>query len=172
MAKFNFLNLDQNVRSFMLSEINNDIEMDNLYISERLNVTGKEKYAAFLIDSATNSDEEAFEVLLDITTYFNPTSLRQGKPVKTPSNASSLLCQSEFNRYYIRAVCVHAIVNEITEVEIYRARESSWSRPESEAKIGDKISAQDLLNDLRSSLGVEPKLMPEVNSGLSVKISI
>jgi len=172
MAKFNFLNLNQNVRSFMLSEINNDIEMDNFYISERLNDTGKENYAAFLIDSATNSDEEAFEALLDIETHFNPTSLRLGKPVKTPSNASSLLCQSEFNRYYIRAICAYAIANNINEVEIYRARESSWSRPESEAKIGKKISAQDLLDDLRSSIGAEPKLMPEVNSGLSVKISI
>lgn len=172
MAKFNFLNLDQNVRSYMLSEINKDIEMDNFYVSERLNDTGKKNYAAFLIDSATNSDEEAFEGLLDFETHFNLTSLRQGNPVKTPSNASSLLCQSEFNRYYIRAVCAHAIANDISELEIYRARESSRSRPESEAKIGKKLSAQDLLDDLRSSIGAEPKLMPEVNSGLSVKISI
>jgi len=172
MAKFNFLNLDQNVRSLMLSEINTDIETDNFYVSERLNDTGKENYATFLIDSVTNSDEETLEALLDFTTHFNPTSLRQGKPVKIPSNASTLLCQSEFNRYYIRALCAHAIANDINEVEIYRARESSWSRPESEAKIGKKISAQDLLDDLRSSVGAEPKLMPEVNSGLSVKISI
>ncbi|WP_312399747.1 hypothetical protein [Sphingobacterium sp.] len=172
MAKFNFLNLDQNVRSIMLSEINTDIETDNLYFSDRLNDTGKENYTNFLIDSVKNSDEEEFEMLLDFATHFNPTSLRQGKIVKTPSNASTILCQSEFNRYYIRAVCVHAMANDINEVEIYRARESSWSRPGSEAKIGNKISAQDLLDDLRSSVGVEPKLMPEVNSGLSVKISL
>lgn len=170
MAKFNFLNLNPDVRTLMLSEINTDIETDNFYVSERLNTAGKEKYAGFLIDSVTNSDEVSFEALLDLTTHFNPTYLRQGKPVKMPSNASSLLCQSEFNRYYIRAVCAHAIANDINEVEIYRARESSWSRPESEAKIGNKISAQDLLDDLRSSVGAEPKLMPEVNSGLSVKI--
>lgn len=172
MAKFNFLNLDQNVRSLMLSEINDDLQADNFFASERLNNIGKEKYPAFLIDAATNSDEETLETLLDFATYFNPTSLRLGKPVKTPSNASTLLCQSEFNRYYIRAVCAHALANNINEVEIYRARDSSWARPESEAKIGKKISAQDLLDDLRSSVGGEPKLMPEVNSGLSVKISI
>lgn len=172
MAKFTFLNIGQNVRSIMLSEIDNDIKTDNFFISERLNDTGKANYATFLNDAVNNSDEEALEANLDFATHFNATSMRQGKPVKTPSNASTLLCQSEFNRYYIRAVCVYAIANNIDEVEIYRARESSWSRPESEAKIGTKISAQDLLEDLRSSVGTEPMLLPEVNSGLSVKISI
>ncbi|SEA14191.1 hypothetical protein SAMN05192529_10912 [Arachidicoccus rhizosphaerae] len=172
MAKFNFFNLGKNVRSVMLSEINDDIKAGRIFISERLNDAGKEKYAAFLIEAVTNSDEEAFEALLDLATYFHPTTLRQGKPIKMPSNASTILCQSEFNRYYIRAVCVHALANNINEVEIYRARVSSWARPESEAKIGKKISAQNLLDDLRSSIGTAPTLLPEVNSGLSVRIFI
>jgi hypothetical protein len=62
-----------------------------------------------------------------------------------------------------------SIENNIETVEIYRARESSWSRPESEMKIGTKINAIELLNDLRGSVGEEPKILPEVNSGLSVK---
>jgi hypothetical protein len=171
MAKFNFVNLDQNVRSLMLAEIDDDIQADRLYISERLNESGKKLYRSFLIDAVTNSDEEAFERLFDLATHFNPTYVRQGKNVKMPSNAATLLCQSEFNRYYIRAVCRHAVANNITEVEIYRGRESSWSRSESEMKIGQKILAQDLLDDLRTSIGIEPSLLPEINSGLSVKIS-
>ena len=87
-----------------------------------------------------------------------------------PSNASTLLSQSEFNRYYIRAICLKAITAGEEFVTIYRARESSWSRPESEARIGAKILAKELLEDLRNSIGIEPKLLPEINSGLSVEM--
>jgi hypothetical protein len=170
MAKFNFSNLDSETRDLMLSEIKNDINDENLYISERLNEDGQENYESYLIKSVKSGDEETLEELLDINSHFNATYLRQGNPVKMPSNASKLLSQSEFNRYYIRAICLKAIKNDIEFVEIYRARESSWTRPESEAKIGNKISAKELLNDLRNSIGTEPKLFPEINSGLSIKI--
>ena len=154
----------------MLGEINSDIENGVLYYSDRLNNLGKENYQQYLIDSATSTDEEELEKMLDINTHFNVTYLRQGKPVKMPTNASTLLSQSEFNRFFIRAICLKAINDGIDNVEIYRARESSWSRPESEAKIGTFISAKDLLEDLRNSIGKEPKLFPEINSGLCIKL--
>lgn len=169
MAKFHFLNLDSETRKLMLSEIQNDIEQEKLYISQRLNETGQERYESYLIESITTGDEEMLENMLDIHTHFNSTYLRQDKTVKMPSNASKLLSQSEFNRYYIRALCLRAINEDHNSVEIYRARESSWTRPESEAKIGTFIGAQELLDDLRTSIGTEPKLFPGINSGLSVK---
>ncbi len=169
--KFDFENLDDDTRELMLSEIRNDIEQENLYISERLTDLGKENYASFLLDAAKDGDEETFQILLDSGIHFNSTFLRQGNPVKMPSNASQLLAQSEFNRYYIRAICLKAIMNNIVNVEIYRARQSSRSRPESEAKIGQFLSAKELLEDLRISIGIEPRILPEVNSGLSVKIA-
>ncbi len=170
MAKFNFINLDKETRDLMLKEINSDIEKGVLYFSDRLNTLGKEKYQEYLIDSATSQDEQELEKMLDINTHFNATYLRQGKAVKMPTNASTLLSQSEFNRFFIRALCLKAINDGIENVEIYRARESSWSRPESEAKIGTFVSAKELLEDLRSSIGIEPKLFPEINSGLCIKL--
>jgi len=172
MAKFNFLNLDSETRTLMLQEIQSDFENGKLYLSDRLNEIGKENYHPFLVQCVESSDEEVFEQLLTLNEHFNPTYFRQGKPVKMPSNASTLLCSSEFNRYYIRAICIRALNNSIEEVEIYRARESSWTRAESEAKIGTFLSSQDLLDDLRTSIGSEPKLFPEINSGLCLKISI
>src|ERR1044072_1856616 len=170
MGKFNFQNLDEETRKLMLEEIEDDIRQQKLYLSDRLNITGQENYQNYLLLSVTSGDEATFEKLLDINTHFNPTYLRLGKPVRMPSNASALLCQSEFNRYYIRALCLKAVSGNIENVQIYRARDSSWARPESEAKIGSFISAADLLEDLRESVGIEPKLFPEINSGLCVKI--
>lgn len=169
MAKFNFQNLDGETRQLMLSEINSDIEQNRLYLSDRLNLVGRDNYKAYLIKAVTEGDESMLESMLDVNTHFNPTYLRQGKPVKMPSNASALLSQSEFNRYYIRAVCLRAVNSGIETVQIYRARVSSWTRPESEAKIGSLIPSVELLNDLRISIGREPELFPDINSGLSIK---
>ncbi len=41
MANFDFVNLTQEVREFMVSEINDDIVNSKLYISDRLNEEGK-----------------------------------------------------------------------------------------------------------------------------------
>jgi hypothetical protein len=170
MAKFNFLNLDEETRKLMLLEINSDIENGRLYLSDRLNALGQEKYPIYLTEVVTNSNEEALERLLDINTHFNSTYLRQGKHVKMPSNASALLSQSEFNRFYIRGLCLRAVSNNTDNVEVYRARESGFARPGSEARIGALILARDLLDDLRTSIGIEPKLFPEINSGLCIKV--
>ncbi len=169
MSDFNFQNLTNDVREFMIEEINSDIEKGVLYVSSRLNATGKEKYPSFLINAAKSGNDATFQKDLQSSIHFNPTYLRQGKPVKMPSNSAELLAQGEFNRFYIRGICRKAIVDGIETVEVYRARHSSWSRPESEMKIGKSINAKDLLRDLRNSVGEQPQMLPEVNSGLSVK---
>lgn len=170
MAKFHFKNLDEDVRALMVEEIQLDIDESKLYESARLNSFGASNYSDYLLQSAKKGDEETFELLLDINTCFNPSDLSKGKPSKMPKNASKLLCQSEFNRFYIRAVCRKSILEDEEFVEVYRARESSWSRSESESKIGTLLSAKELLDDLRNSIGVNPTILPEVNSGLSVEL--
>jgi len=170
MANFTFLNLDEKTRNLMLNEINSDISSNKLYLSNRLNQNGKDKYSNYLIESVKNGNEETFTNLLVQGNNFNETELIQGKSKKVPSNAATLLCQSEFNRYYIRAICLRALNQDQNEIEIYRGRESSWARPESELLIGTSLNATDLLEDLRNSIGISPKLFPEINSGLTVKI--
>lgn len=170
MGSFTFINLNDDIKNLMNQEIEKDIQEDNFYLSERLNDEGKKVYKDLLVKSIEEGDEELFEKDLDINKYFNPTYPRQGKLVKTPVNAAKLLTQCEFNRYYIRAICLKALESGQNEVEVYRARQSSWSRPESGAKIGQKLRVEELILDLRNSVGKEPKVLPEVNSGLSVKL--
>jgi len=169
MSNFVFMNLTDEVRKCMLLEMEEDIKGNKLFLSERLNISGKEKYPDFLKDAIKMGNEQTLQNALESDVYFNPTELRQNKPVKTPSNAAILLSQSEFNRYYIRGVCLKALKDNTEMLDIYRARESSWKRPESEIMIGKRINAKDLLEDLRDSIGIEPKMFPDINSGLSVR---
>lgn len=169
MSSFVFLNLVESVREKMISEVDLDIANENLYISNRLNELGKENYPSLLKDSIKKGTEVSLEFLLLDNKYLLMTELYNGKSRKVPSNAAKLISQSEFNRFYIRAVCLEAIEKDIKEIEVFRARPSSSSRPESEAMIGKKLSPKELLDDLRDSIGKEPKILPHINSGLSVK---
>ena len=168
MAQFTFKNLTQEVRHEMLNELISDIEDKKTYLSNRLTEAGKEIFVDALKNSIQSGDELTFEEA--IANYFEPNEVVQGKSKKVPANAAQLLSQGEFNRYYIRGICLVALQKKLEEVEIYRARESSWSRPESEAKIGSKLNATLLLEDIRNNIGKQPEYLPEVNSGLSVFI--
>lgn len=154
----------------MLQEVQEDVDQERLFKSTRFNETGVERYLNLLQEAIRKGDEHTLETALTNQGCFATVELKQGKRAKVPSNAAQLFAQSEFNRYYIRAVCRLCLMSEIEQVEVYRARESSWSRPESEAKIGKSIVAKDLLEDLRLAIGAAPKLLPEVNSGLSIRI--
>lgn len=154
----------------MLSEVDSDFAAGNLYISSRLNSQGCEFYMTYLKESIQNGNEETLESLIKQNDCLNEIEVHNGVTKKVPINAARLIAQSEFNRFYIRAVCLEAIEKGVTYVEVYRARESSRERPESEALLGGKFNADDLLKDLRKSIGVSPQLLPDINSGLSVKI--
>jgi len=166
MAKFNFRNLSKEVREKSLTELMLDENEQRVYLSGRLNEEGRSIYIKSLRNAISDGDEEDLEK--SIQGHLNITEIVNGVSKKVPSNAAQLLAQGEFNRYYIRGLCLWALERGIQSLEIYRARESSWSRPESEAKIGSKLDAADLLDDLRRNIGKQPEYLPEVNSGLSV----
>jgi hypothetical protein len=46
-----------------------------------------------------------------------------------------MLAEGEFNRFYIRALCVRAIEDGLPEVIVYRAKEVQSARPESARMI-------------------------------------
>lgn len=81
-----------------------------------------------------------------------------------------MLAEGEFNRFYIRAICVRAMESGVREVTVYRAKEVLDARTESTRKIGQSVSAEELLRDLRTSQGIDTALglPPGPNSGLSV----
>lgn len=171
MSCFNFLNLDCNVRSFMLQEVERDIKSKALFFSVRFNDKGRELYPTLLKEAIENSNEVELEHSLCENKCFKQVEkTKDGKERRVPSNAAKSLAQNEFNRFYIRAVCLRALELNIKDVTVYRARMSSRSRAESDRLIGTKLSAAELLEDLRNSIGETPQMLPHINSGLSIKI--
>ena len=91
---------------------------------------------------------------------------------RVPVTAPDILSEGEFNRFYVRGLCVRAIEGGMNQVEVYRGKSVNQPRPESEAMLGKKLSAEAVLKDLRESIGVDPVLglPPGPNSGLTVRM--
>jgi len=167
------VDLDETTRGHMLSELDRDIEEGSLYLGKDLSDAGQQRYPDFLREAIENGDDNMLEARLSEPGIFNAMGLRQGKPVKVPSNAPQRLAEGEFNRFYIRGLCLRAIEEGIGQVVVYRARASSSPRQESEELIGSSLDAEALLNDLRENMGIDTAfgLPPGPNSGLSARLS-
>lgn len=170
-------NLDERTRAFMLKEVQRDMDSGSLYISSRLTYVGRTRWAEVLQSAIAAGDDNSLAAELRSAELISATEQRR-KPsggfstAKIPVTAAETLAEREFNRFYIRGVCRRAIADSIMNVTVYRAKEVERPRAESEAKIGSQVTAQKLLDDLRTSQGIDTALgLPAgPNSGLSVRI--
>jgi hypothetical protein len=169
--------LNEDVRSNMLSEVERDVAEGTLYISARLNERGQEGYLALLREAIQSHDDSWLATNLRAQGYFNATYIRR-KPsggytqAAMPNDAHETLAEGEFNRFYIRGLCLYAIQQGVSELEVYRAKAVARPRWESESRIGARVNPETLLNDVRTHPGVDTALgLPAgPNSGLSVRI--
>ena len=172
-----YKNLDERTRTLMLAEIERDIAERNLYISENLNPKGQTEYPDLIRDAARSGSDVTLAAAIQgrLNPYEKPRRLKSGEFSKPPvmrSNAHEMLAEGEFNRFYIRALCLRAIEDGIPEVIVYRAKAVQNARSESERKIGQRLPVEALLRDLRMHPGVDTALglPPGPNSGLSVRL--
>lgn len=173
--KFDFKNLEEQTRKLMLDEVNRDMTNNQLYLSKRFNGTGEKMYPQLLTKAVTFGDEQSLASDLKANNSFKTHEERKTKTgvtqAKVPDTAHTTFAESEFNRFYIRALCLRAIETK-QQLIIYRARQSDNPRPESELMIGSPVDPSKLLHDLRGSIGVDTALglPPGPNSGLTVRI--
>ena len=170
-------NLDESTRSFMLSEVDSDLSHENLYMSPRLNELGEHNYVSLLKEAIECYDDAWLAHQLRGQGYMKDYEQRRKRgggftSAKVPVNAPDTLSEGEFNRYYVRGLCVRVIEEGMNQVEVYRGKPVSQPRPESEALLGKRLAAEVLLEDLRKSKGIEPALglPPGPNSGLTVRM--
>ena len=172
----NYEHLDARTRQYMQKELDLDISGKTLYISPRLNSQGSKEYPLLLKEAIQNYDDSWLADNLRCTNCMNATEQRKKRGggisiVRVPITAPETLAEGEFNRFYIRGLCVRAMEDNIVEVVVCRGKQVSQPRLESEALIGKRKSAKILLEDLRKSPGVETALgLPRPNSGLTVRL--
>lgn len=166
-----FLDLIASTRILMLNEMTGDLAAGKLYISDRLSPSGKRRYPELLKEAILKGNPASLAQAIRRERCLNLVEQRGYHIVSIPCNASDVLAEGEYNRYYIRALCIRAM-REGKIVEIYRAKRVVKPRFESEIKIGCSIDPVKLLADLRGRPGVETALsIPGgPGSGISVKL--
>jgi hypothetical protein len=171
------VNLDERTRRHMLLEVESDIAGGSLYLSPRLSPHGRQEYPELLRQAVVGYDDVWLAAKLRSENRINFEEQRR-KPkggysmVRVPVTAPDTLAEGEFNRFYVRGLCLRAMEDGHSELVIYRAKEVMTPRHESEAMIGARLNVISLLQDIRTHVGLDTalKLPPGPNSGLSVRL--
>lgn len=157
MKPYLFLELDDITRAFMRNELDRDVCGPT--VSKCFTSRGHGDYPALL--GAALAGHDAAWLIAELQQHDRMT--------ETPVNAAERFGGTEFNRYYVRAVCRRALAHRSNEVKVYRARESSSKRSGSEKLIDGLQPATTLLDDLRTNREGTAMGIALVTSGLSVR---
>src|SRR6266404_2970542 len=154
---FHFRDLNEETRRLMLEEIESDAQTNTVYFGRRLTENGIRDWPALLRETAQQHTPEWLTQQLKTSGRIKATesSHYKGRQIikDVPWNAAEMLAEGEFNRFYIRAICLTALANGFASVIAYRAKAVSVPRSESVKAIGTSIDAQKLLEDLRTNQG-------------------
>jgi hypothetical protein len=145
-------NLDTITRQFMLQET----QLGGHYSSPRLTDPEIRLWVGLLEAAIQTQNDDwlasellRLDLLQDRESYMTKNG-RFWRRINKPSSAT-MLAEGEFNRYYLRGLCIRVLNENATTLLIYRGKSVTQPRPESEAKIGTHIDAQGLLDTLRRS---------------------
>ena len=168
-------NLDPITRRFAIAEFDSDVERGTLTISSRIRPSATEEYQSLLRQALAYYDDRWLEDRVEgLVVHFELRHTPSGSTTtaKLPSYAPRVLAEGDFNRYYMRGVCARAIDEGRAVVEVYRARLSAEPRPESEELEGQRLSASELLEELRTRYtdSSDEATLGKPNSGLSVRL--
>lgn len=172
-----YKSLDAKTREYMKAEFDYDSNNSSVYYSKRFTDAGKDYYKLKMVDHILNGDDSSLAEDLRNNNCFELYELKNTAkgPVqaKVPVTAADTFSEGEFNRFYIRALCLRALA-EGGKLIVYRGRLSSNPRPESEVLIGTELDPTNLLADLRANIGMDTilKLPAGPNSGLTIELVI
>ncbi len=163
----NLMNLDERTRQLMLDEIDRDVAAGTLYMGANLTQRGQKDYEELLRYAVKEGDDATLARALRSSGRI---AERTTAGRKVASNAAEVLAEGEFNRFYIRALCLRAIEDESGPLTVYRAKQVHKPRSESQALIGNTYDPATLLADIRDSIGTGTMsgVPGGPNSGLSV----
>lgn len=172
---FEFKNLNEVTRSSMLQAIEEAELTGNIYYSARFNQAGNDQWLSLLKQAARQFNEhwlayqiEANRLMKTLEGAHTPSG---GYTIKhVPHTAATTMAEGQFNRFYILGLCRRARDEGISNLIVYRARESSAPRPESQALIGKSLSIDEIESQLKETKVSFKSQLVQANSGLSVKL--
>ncbi len=164
--------IDPALRKTMLAEISADSAAGTLYLSPRLNFSGEEHWEPLLRAAVERQDARWLADNLDAYKYLRKTEKERFVTVRIPFEAAHTLAESEFNRFYSRAVCRRAQEQGLTHVEIRAGRELSRAPQSARDLAGKRRKAGELYASLREATSVDKALGLKVfePTGLSVAL--
>src|SRR5512142_305304 len=173
---FNFLNLDEITRKYMLEAIDDADRIGNIYYSTRFNDAGRREWLWLLKHAAQEHNEQWLAQQVESNHL-----LRELEGGRTPSGSYSVkhipqeaaadtLAEGQFNRFYMLGLANRARAEGIPNLEVYRARETSAPRAESEEMIGKRIPVDEVVDELRDTKASLNSPLLLIRSGISLKL--
>lgn len=168
-------NLDPTTRRYALEELQRDIDDGTFHASDRLRPEAVGEYKRLLNEAIRYYDDRWLEERAeDLVVEHEPRRTRSGGVIeaRVPTMAVRMLAEGDFNRYYMRGVCLRAIEEERGVVEVYRARLSLEARPESAELEGRRVDPHEILSWLRGEPSDDEGAarLGRPNSGLSIRL--
>lgn len=172
---FKFENLDDTTRRAMLEAIEEAERSNNIYYSTRFNEAGNRQWLPLLKEAAKEHNEhwlayqlEANALMRDFEGAHKPTG---GYTIKhVPHTAAETMAEGQFNRFYILGLCRRARAEGISRLVVYRAKQRSDPRPESQSLIGASLSIDEIESQLKETKVSFRSQLVKPNSGISVKL--
>ncbi len=173
---FNFVNLDQTTRKYMLDAIEDADRIGNIYYSTRFNDAGRREWLWLLKQAAREHDEqwladqvESNHLMRELEGGRTPKGSYSVKHIPQEA-AADTLAEGQFNRFYMLGLAERAEQEGIKDLEVYRARETSSPRPESEAMIDERIPVDEVISQLRDTKASLKSPLLQLRSGISLKL--
>jgi len=142
----------------MIAELYWAVEHGKFYYSKHFSAAGSKEYPLLLQNAFAIGNPDTLEQSLNVPGYFQENS---------PRNAAQTFAWDEFNKYYMRALCLLAQNLAGSELVVVRGRHSGNPKPESNRLLGAKKNPARFLSGLR---GI-PKVNPfGANSGLTLEL--
>ena len=160
------------LRSAMLEELLQDIEIAERYRSRRLNADGLARIDELAIEACTERDESW--LARELERYIVPSErTRKGPRRVNARSAAVLIADGIWNNLVCRAECLASLADGTNSVTVYRAGHRKEPRAGSVHLVGREFESTLLLDALRADAidpaGNRSPVTVGPNSGLSVR---